>query len=692
MMKENQKKSRLFSKESISGQFTFLVLTIVASLVIVISLLTYVLLVTTYHKQINDDISQTSDSIGQTVEAFMEGSYSLVTELAVSPTILTMDGETQEPVLVDCAARNDYLELLYVQGMDGMQTARSTGTLGDRGNRWWFLQVAADQQAFVSKSYYSVGTNMPCTSIFVPMYRDNAMVGIFGADLKLGSIQQLIEQFSDEKNGKYSYIIDGEGVVMAHPDSTYLEELQNFKTMTRTVAKKDATGNTIVEDNAVVTEEESFTISKQYKESIDSVMAGQSGVSKIREKGITYFISYTPIRLPGTSDSWSVVTLQKSSTAMRVVYQVIIVVILVSALIAVLGVWIIMLLVKRITQPLVKMSEVAEQLAEGDFQVEIDYVSNNEVGILARSLAVFIKRLRDVIGDVDRVLGEIADGNIMAAPGQEYLGEFTSIGSAIRRISASLKATLTQIDEASGQVSGGSVEMKESAIELSHAADTSTQLIQKLLGTFDELREGIIGIGQQAAEVSKVAKSSSQEVAECNQVMGEMTHAMDDIRSSSDEIKKIIKTIEDIANRTNTLSLNASIEAARAGEAGKGFAVVAEQVRDLAAQSREAAQNTGTLIAATLEAVENGASVANRTAQILKQIVEGTEGIAVSIEEISDATAGQADSLSQITGGITEISDVVKTTSEASRQSAQASTELSEQAKMLKDLTSEFQL
>ncbi len=683
-MKKNQ--------NTISRQFIFSVLMIVASLVVIISLLTYVLLVTTYRKQIESDISKTSESIGQTVEAFMDGSYSLVTELAVSPTILTMDGAAQEPVLVDCAARNNYLELLYVQGIDGMQTARSTGTLGDRGNRWWFLQIMEEPQPFVSKSYYSVGTNMPCTSIFVPMYRDNTMVGIFGADIKLGSIQLLIEEFSDDKNGKYSYIIDGEGVVMAHPDSTYLEELQNFKTMTRTVAKKDSAGNTIVENNAVVTEEESFTISKKYKESIDSVMAGNSGTGKVREKGTTYFISYTPIRLPGESDSWSVITLQKSSTAMRVVYQVIIVVVLVAALIAVLAVWIVSIQVKRITQPMVKMSKVAERLAEGDFQVEIDHISDDEVGLLAKSLAVFIERLRDVIGDLDRVLREIADGNIMAAPGREYLGEFAPIGGAIRRISASLKATLKQIDEASGQVSVGSQEMKESATGLSLAAEAQTESIQKLLETFAELREGIRGIGEQATEVSKFAKTSSREVAECNQVMGEMTHAMDDIRSSSDEIKKIIKTIEDIANRTNTLSLNASIEAARAGEAGKGFAVVAEQVRDLASQSREAAQNTGTLIAATLEAVENGAEVANRTARILERIVEGTEGIAVSIEEISDAATGQTESLSHITGGIAEISDVVKTTSEASRQSAQASMELSEHARMLKDLTSEFQL
>ncbi len=138
--------------------------------------------------------------------------------------------------------RNPYLELLYVQDTDGMQTGRSSGELADRSTRWWFVQTMEEREAFVSKSYYSVNTGMPCASIFFPMYRDGGLVGIFAADLKLDYLQSQIEKFSDVENGEYSFVIDGEGVVVAHPDSVQIEELYNYRQLTKTVSAKDGAG------------------------------------------------------------------------------------------------------------------------------------------------------------------------------------------------------------------------------------------------------------------------------------------------------------------------------------------------------------------------------------------------------------------------------------------------------------------
>lgn len=149
------------------------------------------------------------------VATFLDGAYGITEELAVNPSILTMETDVQTPILKDCVERNSYLELLYIQGTDGMQTGRSSGELADRSTRWWFTQTMEEQQPFVSKSYYSVNTGMPCASIFFPMYGEEGMLGIFAADLKLDYLQSLIEEFSDMENGEYSFVIDGEGVVVA---------------------------------------------------------------------------------------------------------------------------------------------------------------------------------------------------------------------------------------------------------------------------------------------------------------------------------------------------------------------------------------------------------------------------------------------------------------------------------------------
>ena len=307
---------------------------LILALLVVIPLTTVYLLTQTYDEQIRIETSQISTSIRQTVRSFIDGAYNLSYELSVNPSVLTMDEEIQTPILAGSAERNDYVELLYITGIDGMQTARSSGECGDRSGRWWFLQIKETKQPFVSKSYYSVSTNMPCTAVFIPMYRDSEMIGVYGADLSLEYIQQLVEKFANPARGRYSFIIDGEGVVLAHPDNTYLETLTNYKTLIRTVSQTDGEGNHLLnEDGSVVTAEEAFTISADYKALIEAVMDGRDGLEIIDEGGATYYMSYEPISLPGYSDSWSVITLQDRSVAMSVITQLVIHVLLIILLI-----------------------------------------------------------------------------------------------------------------------------------------------------------------------------------------------------------------------------------------------------------------------------------------------------------------------------------------------------------------------
>ena len=297
---------------------------LIIALLIIIPFITVYLLTQEYDGQIRSETSQATTSIQRTVQSFVDGAYNLSYGLAENPLILTMDTDVQTPILANTVTRNDYMELLYVTGMDGMQTARSSGTPADRKNRWWFIQMMERRQPFVSMSYYSATTGMPCTAVFIPLYDENEMIGVFGADINLGYIQRLIEQFNNPAGGRYSFIIDGEGGVVAHPDSTYIETLTNYAELVRTVPETDASGNTVFnDDGSVVTTEERFTISDNYKAVIAEVMGGNSGMTIIEEEGKAYYVSFEPVRLPGYSDSWSVITLQDRDVAMKVVTQLV---------------------------------------------------------------------------------------------------------------------------------------------------------------------------------------------------------------------------------------------------------------------------------------------------------------------------------------------------------------------------------
>ncbi len=172
-----------------------------------------------YEEQIKNQNKDSCSFISQSVASFMSRAYTVTEEMANQDLILTMEHEVQTPIVEGVAERNDYFELIYIQDMKGDQTARSSGELGNRAGRWWFIQMLEQNNPFVSKSYYSVNTNMTCASIFFPLIQDGQTIGILATDIKLATLQSLVEEFSDKESRKITYIIDGEGNVVAHPES-----------------------------------------------------------------------------------------------------------------------------------------------------------------------------------------------------------------------------------------------------------------------------------------------------------------------------------------------------------------------------------------------------------------------------------------------------------------------------------------
>jgi len=310
---------------------------IIVVLLLVIPIVTVYLLSNAYDEQIRLETERTTSSIRRTVRTFVDGAYNLIFELADNPAVLSMDPEVQTQILVNCAARNPYMELMYVTGMDGMQTARSSGIPADRSERWWFIQMMETRRPFVSQSYYSVTTKMPCTAIFIPMYTDSEMIGIFGVDISLEYIQSIVEQYTNIENGQSAFIIDGEGVVIAHHDTYVLETLTNYRLQKRTVPMLNEDGSVMTNaDGSIITVEEDISSSDGFISVISDVMNGNSGLGLVNYDGGTYYMGYEPINLPGYSDSWAVVTLHDRQVAMgvvsRLVTQEIVVVVIILAI------------------------------------------------------------------------------------------------------------------------------------------------------------------------------------------------------------------------------------------------------------------------------------------------------------------------------------------------------------------------
>jgi methyl-accepting chemotaxis protein len=300
-----------------------------------------------------------------------------------------------------------------------------------------------------------------------------------------------------------------------------------------------------------------------------------------------------------------------------------------------------------IGKPLNKLIEVANKMAEGDLDVEIEASTKDEVGLL---------------------------------------------GQAFKRMNDHLNEVMSQINSASEQVASGAKQVSDSSMELSQGATEQASSIEQLTASIEEISSQTKNNASNAANANELAVLAQQDAAKGNERMAEMLKSMEDINESSSNISKIIKVIDEIAFQTNILALNAAVEAARAGQHGKGFAVVAEEVRNLAARSADAAKETTALIEGSIKKVEGGTKIATETADALNKIVDGVAKVASLVNDITIASNEQASGIAQINQGIVQVSQVVQTNSATSEESAAASEELSSQAELLSKTVRRFKL
>lgn len=564
-------------KTSIFKQLLLPIIAIVCTLVVCLTGIVVFIFVKSYEQEIYRRSQDKSQLVSGEIAAFLDGAYGISEELSVNPSILTMDTKVQTAILADCVKRNPYLELLYIQGKDGMQTGRSSGELADRSTRWWFVQTAKQQKAFISKSYYSVNTGMPCASIFFPMYQETEFVGIFAADLKLDYLQSLIEKFSDVEKGEYSFVIDGEGVVVAHPDSTQIEELYNYKQMTKTVSSKDSGGQVLLDAAGnIVTEEQNIAISEDYQKIISEVMSGNVGSGRIKNEGETYIVSYTPISLKGESDSWSVLTLYSEAAAMAPVYQMIAVTAAIAIVMIATAILVAAVLARRLTRPIVSITELIGNASDGDFTVQAEEGSRNEIGILSKSFNKMIGKISVILTKIATITGEVVES-------AEHLNQ---IELHMDSTSQAVHEILEGSEEQDADVKRVVFQQETLSVKFEQLQEKSELLLTDAQNTITSGENGM----QSVMELRSQNEDASKGITNAYQKI--MT-----LEEQSKKISGILNTINEISSQTGLLSLNASIEAARAGEHGRGFSVVAESIGKLAADSSAATVDIEKIIA-----------------------------------------------------------------------------------------------
>lgn len=353
-----------------------------------------------------------AEALAKNVHAYVINAYNIVDGLARNSDVRGMDAEQQKKIFVENAAKFPYFNNLHSTALsNGMQIARAYGPNASRRNRDWFKKIKEDGRPTLL-SAYTLSGDVAVAAVLMPIIdRNGTYSAVMGADFKLDYIQDLVERFA-QRPGSHAYVLDQEGVVLAHPDKMQFRERFNYLTRSKTVVLKDSEGKTILlaEGGEQKTENVSIMVPDELSAAVTRTLAGEKGVLEYRESdGRAVLAAYYPVDIPETSSRWAVIVVQDKAAALAAVYSVIQKNVLSAVAVLIVALAVSYLFLSRtVIRPIRQLRSGTEELIRGNWSKRLDIAYPNELGELAAAYNVMAENLEREKCERDAALVSLA--------------------------------------------------------------------------------------------------------------------------------------------------------------------------------------------------------------------------------------------------------------------------------------------
>ncbi len=598
-------------------------------------------------------------SVQMYLDALIDGKINTAKSIANSKSFREKDiSEIAEELVFSSKEMSDAFSYAAITDLKGNMWTSDGGTANVRDRQYFSDVVSGRKDVSIDNPVLGRSTGKMVFHIAVPVKdSDDSIKGAFVAMIGIDKVQDVISTIQLGKNG-YGFIVDSEGVVIAHKDNSFI--------------KKDILNDSESSENGI-------------RALVQNMIREETGEKLVTDpsSGIKSICFYRPFKLADWSAGIMIPKNQFESTANEL-NKILGVTFACGAVLLMIA---LALGIAYVIKPLKKVRNAIEDIASGDADLRktIDVRTDDEIGAVVNEFNKFTGNMREIMTDLKGAKEnlEFADETLVATT------EDTS--AAITEILANIESVHNQIKTQSDSVSGtagavneiaSNIESLEKMIETQSSGVTqASAAVEQMIGNISTVNHSMDKMADSFNQLSTSAQSGYN-------LQSNVNEQIERIKNQSETLLDANAAIANIAEQTNLLAMNAAIEAAHAGEAGKGFSVVADEIRKLSETSSQQSKTIGEQLKSISELIDSVVSASTESRQAFQDVTNRIEETDQLVRQIKAAMEEQNEGSIQINQALHAMNDSTIEVRNASKEMSEGNKAILSEIKNLQDSTS----